>query len=654
MRWSSVNILPWTNAEQPQIIIMETWLWLAQQRTIHTVVDKESLRDKIRPYNQRLPLYDAGQSFTGLPHGQYQPLFHDDGGYDLLNLSNLTYHTFRGRDASGPQFDQPYKVESQGNLYGNKFAADIDGDGIPDLLISRVIDGHVWWEVYPFKENPWQAKRMDHMGPHRDLEVTEGFRGYDIDGDWLGSQVNHVLYWAKGERVNGQLRFGPVEYVYYGRDDFPVQWRSYNKLHSPAVIERDGQTWIVLFGELDRALAMPLLGLVDGRMTCGKAQPLMHDNQPIPLVNMPNVLGVIDMTGDSRDEIVLGSGSSGRIVVIGGESVGQFESLGTPWMIGGYVCVDTLAVPARGDWDRDGWLDLVIGDGSGLFSLWRGTEDPLVYAGCEYLTQPDGVMIQHSGKRNLQGAQEHNWSYTQAELFDWDGDGRLDLIANDNTATFRLYRRVDPDDPLKVAGEIFTMDGHKLPVGWRARPAGLDGKYGVAGDDRPVLIYTDVDQMAVIGVPTAKGSLVIERTIPLTYADGQPIQTSHFGGLAGRTPYSVADWDNDGRWDLLVNATRQNSQWFETDPEMMRINDALATNSMFLLRNVGDNANPRFERARRIRHADGVAIRVEDHALNVCATHLDGDDKIDLLAGDGLGYVYYFLHDQVSTGPPQD
>ena len=47
------------------------------------------------------------------------------------------------------------------------------------------------------------------------------------------------------------------------------------------------------------------------------------------------------------------------------------------------------------------------------------------------------------GEQNLQGPQEKGWGYTQPELFDWDADGTLDLIGNDNTATFRLLKRTD-------------------------------------------------------------------------------------------------------------------------------------------------------------------------------------------------------------------
>jgi hypothetical protein len=254
------------------------------------------------------------------------------------------------------------------------------------------------------------------------------------------------------------------------------------------------------------------------------------------------------------------------------------------------------------------------------------------------------------GTPNIQGPQEFAWGYTQPLLVDWDRDGQQDLIINDNTARFRLLRRVDPDDPTRVdVAGLFTKDAQMLPVAWRSRPAVIAGEHRVAGDDRPVLLYLDVDQLLTFGVPERVGSMVIERVEHPVYTDGHPIQLANWGGLSGRVVFSVVDWDEDGKWDVLFSCQSANITAFYDNQEEVRQNAYLNTHASFWLRNVGTNSGPAFERARRIRHADGSVIRVETHAGNVCPADLNGDGRaLGLIFCDGPGFVYYFMRDELS------
>ncbi|MCC6682991.1 MAG: hypothetical protein IT445_18990 [Phycisphaeraceae bacterium] len=60
-RWSDVRVLPWTDPNTAQVIVMEPFDRMARRRTIHSPIDPSTISD-LDDYNTKLPLYDAGQS----------------------------------------------------------------------------------------------------------------------------------------------------------------------------------------------------------------------------------------------------------------------------------------------------------------------------------------------------------------------------------------------------------------------------------------------------------------------------------------------------------------------------------------------------------------------------------------------------------------
>jgi FG-GAP-like repeat len=643
--WSKISVIPWDD-DRPQIIQMSSWPWIPDQDRIYTIVDGATRRYARPEPDPEIPLYDTGRSFDELPYGWYQTVPRPGGGFDLIDRDTAALIPMTdGR----PRLQATYKTLDVAITGDNKhtYVADVDGDGVVDLLLSRLRESK--WNYWPEGRSPWKRPRQSLMGPDRDPDVNENIRGYDVAGNWLGGPITYELLWAKGRREGGRLRFGELSPVYYGRDDFPLLWRNYSQKMACAVIERGAERYMVLLSAANQLLALPVLESDEGQLHTGRAEKLLAPDADPYSLNMDNIYGVVDLDGDGLTELVVGSGSSGFVTVIKGKEVGQFRTH-VLQMVGGPMAAATLTVPTCGDWDNDGYDDLILADGQGLFTFFPGTENPLVYSGGHTLTDADGRVIKRYGNRNIQGPQEVAWGYTQAQMFDWDRDGQLDLITNDNTATFRLFKRIDANDPSKVDPTMaFTFNGHKLPVAWRSRPTAIPGGYGVAGDDRPVLLYEDVDQILAFGIPMEAGSMEIERIEHPTYVGGGPIRLSYWGGLSGRSTFSVVDWDEDGRWDVLFSSQSANLSTFYEHKEELRQNAYIASHSPFWLRNVGTNSGPMFERARRIRHADGSVIRAETHAGNVCPADLDGDGRrLDLIYGDGPGFVYYFMNNELS------
>jgi hypothetical protein len=663
IQWAHVSLLPASSGQPPRVLVSSDHPWLAEPSMLYEPADAGIAADAVPAPNPKLPLYGTARVNELLPHGRYQAVPRTNGeGFDLYEIRRLEWVGTIDREGELSLSDSPRRIQLPGdddrtkaleNLRGTRglwFLADVDGDGVVDLLIARMNHPPEQTSYWPRGQSPWVLESRQLVGPHRDVHTTEGFRGYDIAGNWLGQQRTKELVWARGSINDGRLAFAEPEPVYFGRDDYPVLWRDPSYRMAPAFIQRGDSRYVVLFSDVDQVLALPVLDVPDSTsLHVGKAQELLAPGQPRRDLILSTVLGILDVTGDGIDEIVVGSGSNGRAMVLAGERVSDFQVLGALQTIGGVVAVDTLAVPTLGDWNGDGINDLIIGDGTGYYTWWPGTEDPLVFQGQHELTTSDGEPLMFKGVRNLQGPNERGWSYSQPALFDWTGDGQPEIIANDNTATLRLIRRIDADEPTMVSYETFTHQGAKLGVSWRARMNALPGSHRLAGDDRPVLLFLDLDQVLSLGIPTATGSTEIERIVPLTYTDGTPIRTSGSAGMSGRSVLSAVDWDGDGNWDILLGAVALNiPAFYDGDPTEVRMNRALRSSSAFWFRNVGTNESPLFERARRIRWADGNITRVETHGFAAEAADLTGDGQFDLIFGDGPGFIFHLRRDQLS------
>jgi hypothetical protein len=578
--------------------------------------------------------------------GRIQAIPREDGLFDVISFrgDGLRYHHNIGQPGQ-PEFAEPYFIETKEELKsGGKWIADVTGDGVPDLLVGGILNDSDKFSQYPdwpVERGPWSGDTHPNMGSLPDTDI-QSFRGYDIAGNWMGSPVRKYLWWAKGSlNDKGELQFGAFKNVRYGETDYMVQWHDFGTQLSPLVMDVEDQPYIILLAGPDEILALPLRGEDEGELRTGKAvNVLKNDSRTLKSANLPSIIGLGDMNGDGNEDIIIGSGANGRLTVLSGTRMGEFEEMGNVYSKGGIIAGDTLSVPARADWDGDGYPDIVVGDGSGFYSLWRGSEDPFVYQSCDFLYTDSGVIRHRPEGGNLQGQVEKAWSYTQPELFDWDGDGHLDLISNDNEAKLFLYRG---DGSAHVSERERFMFGDKpLPVAWRSRPAVVDGQYGLAGDDRNSLLFMTWDRKLAYAIPESNGSINFEDVVELGYEDGSPIILSGPAGLSGRIKFAVADWDEDGVWDLVLGVQHSLQKYFRLP------GTESPSSAPYWMRNIGTNDNPVFEPARMITFKDGSPIRVKSHEFSVYPTDLDDDGHLDIIFGEDEGFIFYLMRDQLA------
>jgi hypothetical protein len=311
-----------------------------------------------------------------------------------------------------------------------------------------------------------------------------------------------------------------------------------------------------------------------------------------------------------------------------------------------------LVTPCSADWDGDGDLDLICGNSAGYLG-WienlgggyppRWAEPRKLEAGGRVIR----IMAGPSG--SIQGPCEAKWGYTAPCVADWDRDGLLDIVVNSIWGEVLWYRNVGtrtaaklapaapievdwPGPPPRPAWTWWNPRGRQLVTQWRTTPAVADWD----DDGLPDLVMLDPEGYLALYARVDQGGgrlgLRPGRRVFVTAAhaafdanhgakgsDGGPLRlNTDRAGKSGRRKLCLADWDGDGKLDLLVNSPNVNLL------RQMSTNDRGET----LFRDLGP--------------LDSRVLAGHDTAPAV--VDWDGDGKLDLLVGAEDGHFYYLEH----------
>jgi len=511
--------------------------------------------------------------------------------------------------------------------------ADLDEDGVVDCVTGRR-DLHGAVPSFPWKgKNPWTGEESPYAGLGR---------GYDMFGRWLGPQGVAEFQWAKGRWTSdGEVAFERFRPILAETPDFPklrapLTWKMNGIVRGICLLVTEKGRWLVVSGDVNTLVALPLR--TDGAdVRCGKPRPLLASGYEMPHSYIVQSLRPLDLDGDGRMEI-LADGNPGAVSMFKGTEPGDFQS-SLLWIEGGDVCGETLASPARYDWDGDGRPDLLLSDSSGWLRFWPGTDDPLVYGAPKPFTvdgKPFHIVAGDNG--SIQGYNERCWGYVKTIAGPW---GDSDAIVTADIRGDLLLHRPKRDDRLALETTPFTHpDGRPYHVAWRSRPDFIRAATGFAGVPRDALLLMDVDGDVAVAVPAADGATVLVETRKLRYAKGVTVRLSGPSGHWGRCHLALVDWDGDGALDIVFGSNTGVQQYFRKDIR--------ASSGPFFLKNVGTNAKPAFARAEPFRLAkNGKRIWLGVHNATPWVTDLDGDGRPDLLVGAENGKVYHFRHDEL-------
>jgi len=481
--------------------------------------------------------------------------------------------------------------------------ADYDGDGVNDLVIGA---------------SDWREYGWDNA--------------FNPKGEWTRGPIHGELYVVRNAGSNDQPKYEEATKIEACGDPIDVFG-----MPSPNLADWDGDGDLdIVCGEfLDKLTYFENIGSRT-KPAYDEGRFLRHDDHVLRMDLQMILPAAIDWDKDGDVDLVVGQ-EDGRVALI--ENTGKLVNGMPDFLLPRFfqqeadeLKIGALATPVSFDWDGDGDEDILSGNTAGYIVFVENLDggNPPKWAAPRTL-EADGkvVRIQAGYNGSIQGPAEAKWGYTVLNAADWDHDGLPDLVVNSIWGKVVWFRNVGsrtspklaaaqpvevewPGPPPKPAWNWWTPQGKHLVTQWRTTPAVLD----INGDGLNDLVMLDTEGTLAFFERRRAGDAL--QLLPGKHiflgTNGKPLRLN--GGRAGRSgrrKFCFADWDRDGRLDLLVNS--RNVSFLRN----------VGTDGRFVFRSLGQTG---------VRQLAG-------HTTCPCTVDWNGDGAPDLLAGAEDGFLYY-------------
>lgn len=434
--------------------------------------------DNFGPF--KLGFNKAGEWISDSIHGQI---------YLLRNLGTT----------AKPSYAKSTRLRSGGTIingYGapSQCFEDFDGDGDLDLITGEFLDGFTYYRNEGSRTEPEYAAgaRLPFTMDAQMVIVTA--LDWDKDGDKdlvVGQEDGRVAlieHTGEVDKTTGLPRFESPRFfqqeagaLKFGALATPVgiDWDSDG---DDDIVSGNSSGYIGFFENLagpgnDPVWAAPRYLTADEQVIRILAGPNGSVQGPSEAKWGYTTLAVADWDGDGLHDLVVNSiwgkviwyrnvGTltapklmAARPIEVQPGGVARKPSWNWWEPSGNELVTQWRTTPVAFDWNDDGLMDLVMLDQEGYLSLFRRVQQDNQLL----LLPPERIFVDEKGallklSRGINGVSGRR----KLHLVDWDGDGRVDLLADDLKTSARYYRNVSESTEQVVFEDSGVLDTRQL------------------------------------------------------------------------------------------------------------------------------------------------------------------------------------------------
>jgi hypothetical protein len=290
--------------------------------------------------------------------------------------------------------------------------------------------------------------------------------GYDAEGRWLKGPLRGYVYLARNEGTNIAPKYAQPQMVEAGGQ--PLETFGWP---SPNFADFDGDGDLdILCGEFRDSFTYFQNTGSRTRPVYAAGQKLMHEGQPLVMDLEMIVPSAIDWDRDGDVDLIVGD-EDGRVALV--EHTGEVRE-NVPRFLppkyfqqrAEYVKCGALATPVGFDWDGDGDEDIVSGNTAGYIEFFEhlgpiGGNVPRFAAPRRLAADGKVIRIQAGPNGSIQGPCEAKWGYTTLSVADWNHDQRPDLVVNSIWGEVLWFENAGSDGPTATQGMLPKLKAAK-------------------------------------------------------------------------------------------------------------------------------------------------------------------------------------------------
>lgn len=460
-------------------------------------------------------------------------------------------------------------------------------------------------EVEKIRANQWKYVDFENDGD-LDLLIGHGIwddygwdNAYNENGEWKNGPLHGFTYILLNEGNNENPKYADPEKIIAGNKPADVYG-----MPSPCMEDFDGDGDLDLIGGefVDSFTWFENTGTRE-KPIFAEGRKLISDSEIIRMDLEMMVVTSVDWDKDGDIDLVVGQ-EDGRIAFM--ENTGKTEKNMPVFELPKFfkqkaddLIFGALVTPWSVDWDDDGDEDLICGNTAGYIGFIENLDgaNPPRWAEPVYLEvdkKPIRIMAGKNG--SIQGPCEAKWGYTTLSVGDWDADGLKDIVVNSIVGTVIWYKNIGEKEkprlapaqnievlwngnPPKPAWNWRNPQSTELLTQWRTTPVikdiDQDGTNDLVVLDHEGFLSFFKGEIRDNKKIVWPGNRIFKSENGVVYDRYQKVANEKsddlylnpaIAGSSGRRKICFADWNNDGKEDLILNS-KPNVRWLENISE---------------------------------------------------------------------------------------